>query len=176
MNSPSPFHNGEQQAQQRWNTADIWDEARKQRLLWDAIPEEFHARIEAAPFFFLATSDDQGNCDCSFKGGGPGLIKIIDQRHFAFPDFSGNGAFMSLGNILVNPKVGCLFIDFNDGARLRVNGKARIVEGYEAADLFPNQERAVLISIERVVPNCSAHIPRLHFAQDHPAGDQHEPV
>ncbi len=105
------FHEGEQAAQQRWQTTDLWDAARKARLLWDHIPEAFQARIEAAPFFFLATSSPDGRCDCSFKGGGPGLIRLLDAWRFAFPDFDGNGAFMSLGNILLNPQVGCLFID-----------------------------------------------------------------
>jgi predicted pyridoxine 5'-phosphate oxidase superfamily flavin-nucleotide-binding protein len=171
MHLDSPFHRGEQQLQARWDTADIWDDARKQRLLWDVVPAQFHDRLESAPFFFLATSDDRGNCDCSFKGGGPGLVKMIDSKHLAFPDYNGNGAFMSLGNILLNPRVGCLFIDFTDGARLRVNGRAEILEGEEARQLFADAERAVLVSIERVVPNCSAHIPRLQFAQEPPAGD-----
>ncbi|MBV1907430.1 MAG: hypothetical protein KUG75_15260 [Pseudomonadales bacterium] len=51
------------------------------------------------PFFFLATSDNNGSCDGSFKGGGPGIIQIIDNSRLAFPDYEGNGAFMSVGNI-----------------------------------------------------------------------------
>ncbi|MBP6106014.1 MAG: pyridoxamine 5'-phosphate oxidase family protein [Steroidobacteraceae bacterium] len=156
-----PFHRGELAAQQRWRTADLWDTARKDRLLWDHIPGHLLARVEAAPFFFLATSAPDGSCDCSFKGGGPGLIRMLDQRRFAFPDFDGNGAFMSLGNILLNPRVGCLFIDFSDGARLRVNGRASIHEDGPLLDLFPQQHRVVLVDIEQVVPNCARHIPRL---------------
>lgn len=155
------FHAGETAAQARWHTSDRWDEARRQRLLWDHIPQELHARIESAPFFFLATSAADGRCDCSFKGGGPGLIRVLDSRRFAFPDFDGNGAFMSLGNILQNPQVGCLFIDFNDGARLRVNGRASIHEAGECLAWFPGCQRVVLVEIEQVVPNCAAHIPRL---------------
>lgn len=155
------FHPGEQAAQQRWETADLWDSARRERLLWDHIPEAFHRRLEAAPFFFLATSAPDGRCDCSFKGGGPGLIRILDGRRFAFPDFDGNGAFMSLGNILLNPQVGCLFIDFNDGGRLRVNGRASVHEAGPVAALFPAHKRVVLVDIEQVVPNCPQHIPRL---------------
>ena len=162
------FHEGEQAAQQRWQTTDLWDAARKARLLWDHIPEAFQARIEAAPFFFLATSSPDGRCDCSFKGGGPGLIRLLDARRFAFPDFDGNGAFMSLGNILLNPQVGCLFIDFNDGGRLRVNGRASVHETGPLAALFPQQQRVVLVEIEQVVPNCPQHIPRLQAI----AGDQ----
>ncbi len=93
------FHSGERRAQKMWSTEDIWISARKKRLLWDHIPTEFHSRLEAAPFFFLASSDAEGNCDCSFKGGGPGLVRVIDEKCLAFPDYDGNGAFMTLGNI-----------------------------------------------------------------------------
>lgn len=158
------FHPGEQAAQQRWQTTTLWDSARKERLLWDRLPEDLHSRIEAAPFFFLATSSPDGRCDCSFKGGGPGLIQVIDARRFAFPDFDGNGAFMSLGNILLNPQVGCLFIDFGDGARLRVNGRASVHEAGPITALFPEHRRVVLVDIEQVVPNCPRHIPRLQPA------------
>jgi predicted pyridoxine 5'-phosphate oxidase superfamily flavin-nucleotide-binding protein len=157
----SPFNPGELAAQQRWGTAHLWDDARRERLLWDRIPAELHARLENAPFFFLATSAPDGRCDCSFKGGGPGLVRILDERSFAFPDYDGNGAFMSLGNILGNPHVGCLFIDFNDGARLRVNGRATIFDTGELLALFPGSPRVVRIDIEQVVPNCPKHIPRL---------------
>jgi len=155
------FHAGECMLQARWETAAIWDAARRQRLLWNEIPSALHARIEAAPFFLLATSDASGRCDCSFKGGGPGIVRMLGSRRFAFPDFDGNGAFMSLGNLLQNPQVGCLFIDFNDGARLRVNGRATLLAGDEAGHLFPGRKRAVLVDIEEVIPNCAQHIPRL---------------
>ncbi len=166
MTEENYFHQGEQNAQQRWNTVDVWDQARRKQLLWRMIPDEFISRVAAAPFFFLATSNSQGECDCSFKGGGPGLIKILSPQQFAFPDFSGNGAFMSLGNILVNPQVGCLFIDFKDGGRLRINGRASIFEGSKASDLFPLANRVVVVDIEQVVPNCNQHIPRLAPVKD----------
>ena len=158
---PNPFHAGERAAQQRWGTPDLWDEARQKRLLFDHIPLAYHARLEGAPFFFLATSAPDGRSDCSFKGGGPGLIRILDAQHFAFPDFAGNGAFMSLGNILLNPHVGCLFIDFNDGGRLRVNGKAEIHDSGDSLALFSGSQRVIVVAVEQVVPNCPLHVPRL---------------
>ena len=151
---------GEQEARRRWGRADRLHPARLARLLLDHIPLEYHARIEAAPFFFLATSNARGECDCSFKGGGPGLVKMLDARTLAFPDFNGNDLFMSLGNILENPQVGLLFIDFADGARLRVNGRATIHDGPGRA-LFPEAPRALVVAIEHVTPNCSAFVPRL---------------
>ena len=155
------FHPGEIAAQERWQTTHMWNEARRTRLLMDHIPGPFHERIENAPFFFLATSDNDGSCDCSFKGGGPGIIRILDDTRLAFPDFDGNGAFMSVGNILNNPHVGILFIDFADGGRLRVNGRASIHDHGQINELFPDHRRVILVEIEQVVPNCSAHIPRL---------------
>lgn len=156
-----PFNAGELAAQQRWKTTALWDDARRRRLLWDRIPAELHARLENAPYFFLATSAPDGRCDCSFKGGGPGLLRILDEKRFVFPDFDGNGAFMSLGNILANPHVGCLFIDFADGARLRVNGRARILESSEGLARFPGCARVVQVDVELVVPNCANRVPRL---------------
>ena len=161
MSDDNDFHPGEIAAQERWQTTHIWDKARRSRLLLDHLPEVFHARITNAPFFFLATSDDNGYCDCSFKGGGPGLIRIIDNTRLAFPDYDGNGAFMSVGNILRNPHVGILFIDFTDGARLRVNGRASVHEEGEIREWFPDQPRVILVEIEQVVPNCAAHVPKL---------------
>jgi predicted pyridoxine 5'-phosphate oxidase superfamily flavin-nucleotide-binding protein len=155
------FHDGEIRAQKTWGDPAVWDKARVAQLLWRAVPEEMHARIEAAPFFFLATSDKDGRCDSSFKGGGPGIIRMLAPNRLAFADFDGNGAFMSLGNILENPNVGLLFIDFNDGARLRINGRATIHDEGEIADLFPNAPRVVVVDMELVVPNCAQHIPRL---------------
>ncbi|WP_461519751.1 pyridoxamine 5'-phosphate oxidase family protein [Porticoccus sp.] len=169
MNDESPFHPGERQAQRSWGTTTLWTAERQEQLLWESIPVEIQPRIESAPFFFLATSDDRGHCDCSFKGGGPGLVRVIDDRHFAFPDFDGNGAFMSLGNILCNPHVGCLFIDFTDGARLRINGLAKIIEAAEAKRLFPDADRAIVVAIKQVIPNCAKYIPKLILNNDNTA-------
>jgi predicted pyridoxine 5'-phosphate oxidase superfamily flavin-nucleotide-binding protein len=155
------FGQGEREAQQRWGRPERRAPARLARLLLDHIPAEYHRRIEAAPFFFLATSNAAGRCDCSFKGGGPGLVRMLDARRLAFPDFSGNDLFMSLGNILENPHVGLLFIDFADGARLRVNGRAAIDDTGAARALFAAAPRVVTVAIEEVTPNCAAHVPRL---------------
>ncbi len=150
-------------AQDRWGNPELWTEARIAQLVWDHIPEQLHARIEAATFFFLATSDRKGCCDCSFKGGGPGLVKVLSPARLAFPHFDarvkGNGTYSSLGNILDNPYVSLLFIDFSDGARLRINGRATIQENTDITAQFPQAECAVVVDIERVSPSCSSYIP-----------------
>lgn len=161
MTNDKDFHPGEIEAQNRWGTGKGWDSERREKLLLDHIPEQYIKRIEGLGFFFLATSNNKGECDCSFKGGGPGTVRVLDAKRFAFPDFKGNGAFMSIGNIIQNPNVGCLFIDFSDGGRLRINGKASIHDSGEIKELFPEHPRAILVEIEQVVPNCALHVPIL---------------
>ena len=157
------FSSGELAAQDRWGSPELWTEARIAQLIWDRIPEQLHARLEAAPFFFLATSDQNGRCDCSFKGGGPGLIKVLSPTRIAFPHFEarvkGNGVYASLGNIQVNPYVSMLLIDFTDGARLRINGRATIHENAAMMEPFPQAECVVVVDIELVAPSCSSYIP-----------------
>jgi predicted pyridoxine 5'-phosphate oxidase superfamily flavin-nucleotide-binding protein len=155
------FGKGQREAQRRWGRARSRDPLRLGRLLLDHIPAEYHARLEAAEFFFLATSNSCGQCDCSFKGGGPGLVRVLDERTVAFPDLGGNDLYMSLGNILENPRVGLLFIDFADGARLRVNGLASVYDEGPPLELFPAAPRVLVVDIEEVTPNCASHVPRL---------------
>ena len=62
--------------------------------------------------FFLATADEHGMPQCSYKGGDPGFVRVVDEHTLAFPSYDGNGMYLSLGNLLVNPQVGILFIDF----------------------------------------------------------------
>ncbi len=125
--------------------------------------------IEGLPFFFLATADAVGQCDCSFKGTEPGpdgrllpVVRVVGPQRLIFPDYAGNGMFNSLGNILVNPQVGLLFIDFASRTRLRVNGAATLLE--EAAvdewrPRWPQAQRAVSVRVEQVYWNCAKRIP-----------------
>ena len=76
--------------------------------------------------FFLATADEHGMPQCSYKGGEPGFVRVVDEHTLAFPSYDGNGTYLSLGNLLRNPQVGILFIDFTRPKRLRVNGIASI--------------------------------------------------
>ena len=62
--------------------------------------------------FFLATADAEGRPQCSYKGGEPGFVRVLDERTVAFPNYDGNGMYLSMGNALENPHVGMLFIDF----------------------------------------------------------------
>ena len=76
---------------------------------------------------FIATADAKGECDSSFRTGPPGWVRVINEKTLAYPEYRGNGVFASMGNILENPHIGMIFIDFYDSTvGLHVNGKARI--------------------------------------------------
>jgi hypothetical protein len=84
--------------------------------------------IEAAPFFFIASSYGD-NVDCSMRSGVPGFVKITGPGELEWPEYDGNSMYRTLGNISRNPRVGLLFVVF-DGktSRIRINGQASILD------------------------------------------------
>lgn len=166
------LHDGETEAQRRFDFAGRWTETRLRGMFLDHIPVHFAKFAESLPFFFIATANAAGECDCSFRGleysaaGKPyPLVRVIDPKTLVFPDYSGNRLFNSLGNILVNPNIGMLFIDFQARVRMRINGRAAIVEERSAhADVWPLAERYVTVTPVQVFPNCRARIPEMKMS------------
>jgi hypothetical protein len=134
-----------------------------------SIPARLAAHIEALPFFFIATANAQGECDCSFRGreqnasGMPyPLVKVLDEHTLVFPDYPGNKLFNSLGNLIENGHIGMLFIDFQARSRARINGRAEIIDDAGLfAHLWPLAQRYVSVTAEQVYGNCKARIPRM---------------
>jgi uncharacterized protein len=144
----------------------------------------FIGRMEMA---FISTSDAAGDCDCSFRAGPAGFLRVLDEQTIAYPEFRGNGVMASLGNILENPRIGILMIDFTyDLIGLHVNGAAEIVTpGYlqELDEFRPEQAASagrqpvqwVLVRVAEAYIHCSKHIPKLipqsrvrHWGTDNP--------
>jgi Pyridoxamine 5'-phosphate oxidase len=71
------------------------------------LPQEHKASIESRDMFFLSTIDHQGRPTVSYKGGDPGLVRVLGSKTLAFPCYDGNGMFYSMGNLLGNPKWAC---------------------------------------------------------------------
>src|ERR1700686_3746031 len=116
------YHDANRQLQDRFDSRRSSDRLEK-KLTRTAFNADDKAFIEGAAYFFLATADAQGRPDCSFKGGMPGFVRVTGASELAFPDYDGNCMFKSLGNVIVNPNVGLLFIALHDKPkRLRVNG------------------------------------------------------
>jgi predicted pyridoxine 5'-phosphate oxidase superfamily flavin-nucleotide-binding protein len=135
--------------------------------------------IESSSMLFLATCDAEGHPDCSYKGGDPGFVRVVGDDELVFPDYDGNGMFRSLGNILVNPAVGLLFIDFSRPRRLRVNGTARLVEEDPLLATYPGATLLVRVEAEHVFPNCPRYIHSMGASTPSPyvpRGDAEPPV
>lgn len=142
----------------------------------DYLNEHMQDFVKAQQFLFMSTSDATGNCDSSFKSGEQGFVHIIDDKRLMYPEYRGNGVMASLGNILENPHVGLLFIDFlNDQIGLHVNGAAEIIENNDLHMIIPDDkiraeivaqhdnraERWVVTTVHEAYIHCSKHIPHL---------------
>src|SRR5687768_10152814 len=119
------YHDGMRRLQDARETRALADRLEKVTMR-AAFTEEDKAFISRCRMFFIATADSQGQPDCSYKGGLPGFVRAIDDTTLAIPDYDGNGQYRTWGNVLVNPRIGLLFVDFETPKRLRVNGTATV--------------------------------------------------
>lgn len=157
-----PFYNdGSRTLQDRFDTRRLADRL-EQVTMRHAFTDEDRAFIAKVPMFFLATADADGRPDCSYKGGLPGFVQVIDAQTLVFPSYDGNGQFRSLGNVLVNPHVGMLFIDFEATKRIRVNGIATIDHADPLREQYEGADVVVRVRAEAIFPNCPRYIHKLH--------------
>ena len=161
---PGTYHDGNRLLQDQFDTRRLADRI-DERLVDDVIDSDEKAFIENLDMFFLATSDDQGHPNCSYKGGKPGFVRVLDERTVAFPNYDGNGMYLSAGNVFVNPNVGMLFIDFEKGRRLRINGVASIDEHDELMDHYPEAQFVVRVRAGEVFPNCPRYIHKYRLVE-----------
>jgi predicted pyridoxine 5'-phosphate oxidase superfamily flavin-nucleotide-binding protein len=110
--------------------------------------------------FFLSSIDHNGRPTVSYKGGDPGFVRVIDPGTLAFPSYDGNGMYYSMGNISANPEIGCLFIDFEKPFRLRLQGRAELVQDGPLLDLFEEAELVVKVAVSDVWMNCPRYVHR----------------
>src|SRR5690348_7696300 len=89
---------------------------------------DVQAFIGRSPFLVMATSDVNGRCDASPKGGRPGFVRVLDERHLLLPDVKGNRLFQSYLNMSANPQIGIVFFIPGSERTVRVNGRVRIVD------------------------------------------------
>ena len=161
------YSEGSRRLQDEFDTRRLADRLDERFIQRGFIDDADKAFIERLDMFFLASADAEGRPQCSYKGGDPGLVKVVDEHTLAFPNYDGNGMYLSMGNVLENPHVGMLFIDFagNPPRRLRANGTASIDEHDE---LLANWERAqfiVRVRVTEVFPNCPRYIHRMQLVE-----------
>jgi uncharacterized protein len=159
------YHAGERGLQDRFDTRRLADRI-DERLVRDVIRPEDRAFIEARDMVFVATADADGFPSCSYKGGDPGFVHVLDERTLALPNYDGNGMYRTWGNVAVNPRVGLLFIDFEGQKRLRLEGTATIEDPDDARfGHWPGAQFVVAIGVVRVYPNCPRYIHRMELVE-----------
>lgn len=129
-------------------------------IVGSEIGEEHRGFIESRDMFFLTTIDHRGYPSCSYKGGSPGFLKIIDSKTLAFPSFDGNGMFLSMGNISINSRIGMLLIDFETPHRIRIHGNASIHRDEQSLKMFLGAELVVIVEVAEIFVNCPRYIHR----------------
>ncbi|MBN2908614.1 pyridoxamine 5'-phosphate oxidase family protein [Polycladomyces sp. WAk] len=171
-----PGSNGEHLLQERFGTTHRALSFYNKQML-DHLNEVMKSFIADQEMMFIATADAHGECDCSFRAGPPGFVHVLDEKTLIYPEYRGNGVMASLGNILENPHIGIIFIDFfRHAIGLHINGKAEIIENDELTKLdhlpeqimeelnqegFRKPERWVMVEVEEAYIHCSKHIPLL---------------
>ncbi len=177
----TPGSQGEHDLQYKWGTRDRALNFYDRQVLDYLSPKmkEFIARQE---FLFVATADHHGECDCTSKFGKPGFIRVLGNRYLIYPEYRGNGVYANSGNIMENPHIAMLIIDFTkDTVGLHVNGRVRLVANEELlqyGDRLPADvieeihqegkkcpERWMMVEVEEAYIQCSKHIPLMKKAE-----------
>lgn len=163
----SYYHEGSRHLQDQFGSRPLADRLEEVAVHPSLDPEE-QALITRSAMFFLATADTTGQPECSYKGGFPGFVCVVDERTIAFPDYDGNGMFRSLGNVVVNPHVGLLFIDFAAPTRLRVSGTASLHVADPLLSAYPGAQMIVRVHIEHVLANCPRYVHKMQHIEYSP--------
>ena len=157
----SMYHQGQRELQDAFGSRALADRL-DETLRHDRFTDRDAAFIAEQSFFFLATADDQGRPDCSFKGGPAGFVRVTAPDTLIFPDYDGNGMFRSLGNLAANPHVGLLFLSVGERPqRLRVNGAAEVLTDDPLLADIPGAQLLVRVTPRDIFPNCPRYIPTL---------------
>lgn len=164
MEGSPMYHEGMRRLQDARDTRRIADRL-QQVTVRQAFTDEDRAFIERCSTVFVATADAEGHPDCSYKGGLPGFVRVLDERTLALPDYDGNGMYRTWGNVLVNPHVGLLLVDFEQPKRIRVNGSAVVSGDDPLLDTFPGAVLVVRVTARQIFPNCPRYIHRLAITE-----------
>jgi predicted pyridoxine 5'-phosphate oxidase superfamily flavin-nucleotide-binding protein len=159
------YHEGNRALQDAFGSRALADRL-DEKLRRDRFNDDDKAFIEGLGFFFLATADDAGHPDCSFKGGPPGFVRIVAPDLLIWPDYDGNGMFKSLGNIAANPHVGLLFLAMGEAPkRLRVNGTAEVTDDDPLIAAIPGAQLLVKVTPVDIFPNCPRYVPNMQLVE-----------
>jgi len=154
------FTDAQRALQDRFDSRRIADRI-NELLVQNEIDEDARQFIEERDMMFIASVDAHGQPTCSYKGGDPGFVRVIDERTLAFPWYDGNGMFLTLGNASQTAQLGLLFIDFTRPGRLRIHGRARVSDEDPLVATWPGAQLVVRVDVTEVFPNCPRYIHRM---------------
>jgi len=138
-----------------------------------AVTPDLAAYLAEARSFYLATASADGQPYVQHRGGPPGFLRVLDERTLGFADFKGNRQYITTGNLAENPRAYLFVMDYAQRRRVKLWGRARVVEDDPAllARLWPEgytarPEQIVLFEVEAWDTNCPQHIPQMFHADD----------
>ena len=156
--------------QERLGSAELYAKARAPEAeRADRIGPREAEFIAARDGFYQASVGETGWPYVQFRGGPAGFLHVIDDRTLAYADFRGNRQYLSLGNLTADDRVSLILMDYPNRRRLKVWGRARMVEAEDDMALITRlhppgyrarPERAVVIAVEALDWNCPQHIPQ----------------
>lgn len=158
------YHDASRTIQDRFDTRRIADRL-VEVTMGDSIEGHLAPFIESRDMFFLSTVDPSGQPTVSYKGGDPGFVRVPDPKTIAWPNYDGNGMYLSMGNLSATGRVGLLFLDFERPNRVRVHGRASIHYKDPLMKEFPEAQFIVRVAVEQVFPNCPRYVHRMKLVE-----------
>ncbi|HEV8025843.1 MAG TPA: pyridoxamine 5'-phosphate oxidase family protein [Stellaceae bacterium] len=134
----------------------------------DRLTPDLMRYVAETDSFFIATASREGWPHVQHRGGPAGFLRVIDDRTLAFADYAGNRQLITVGNLAENDRVMLFIIDYERGRRLKIWGRARIID--EDPALFERAsdpgcpakvERVIRIDVKAFDLNCRQHFPKL---------------
>ena len=158
MPTPDEFYTKSQRALQKQAQHEGLSEVVVHAIVRDELEDIHTDYINTRDYFFLSTVDADGMPTVSYKGGAVGFCKVMGPNRIVFPNYDGNGMWLSMGNIDEAAKVGLLFMDMVTPWRVRVQGGATISRDPDLMAHFPGCNMVVDVAVTFVFQNCSRYI------------------
>ncbi len=161
------FTNSHRQMQTEFGSTALAD-----RIVEAAVTEQLSETqtdfIHSRNMFFLSTIDEAGFPSCSYKGGAHGFVRVLNANTLIFPNYDGNGMYLSMGNIEALGKVGLLLVDFETPQRVRLRGQARCYRDGALLKSYPGANLVVEVTIEHAWINCPRYVHQMQPIEQSP--------
>lgn len=161
-------------AQQANGSGDYW-QSFKGRRRFDRFTDAEKQFIAARDSFYVATVSETGWPYVQHRGGPIGFLRVLDDKTLAFPDFSGNRQYITVGNAAAGDRASLFLMDYPNRRRLKIYAHIEfrdlasdppLAAALAIPDYKAKIERAVVLHLEGFNWNCPQHItPRFSEAE-----------